>query len=130
MKILIPFIFIILLTIIFSCQKKKEERITGKWQYVYLNNAGNTTQTWSFNNDKSIIRTIISDTIVSDTAKWEIKAKAFSRPDLTIFNLTDTVNGQYEVLTLNKKFLIIERIILSDGNTGGAFRRYEFIKLK
>ncbi|OFX36960.1 MAG: hypothetical protein A2X08_16880 [Bacteroidetes bacterium GWA2_32_17] len=130
MKIFTPIIFIVLLSVIFSCQKNKEEKITGKWQFVYLTNAGNTIQTWSFNNDNSLIRSITTDSTISDTAKWDIQAKAFSRPDLTITSLNYDFDGVYEVLTLNKKFLIIERIILTDGNTGGAFKRYEFVKSK
>jgi len=130
MKIFTPIIFIVLLSVIFSCQKNKEEKITGKWQFVYLTNAGNTIQTWSFNSDNSLIRSIITDSTISDTAKWDIQAKAFSRSDLIITSLNYDINGVYEVLTLNKKFLIIERIAFVDGNTDGTFSRLEFVKSK
>ncbi len=128
MKQIIPFTLILLLIVTFGCQKKKEEKITGKWQYVYLSDVGNTIQTWTFNNEKKIIRSITTDTTITDTASWKIEAKAFKRPDLTITSLGSGIDGVYEVLTLTKKFLIIERTAFINGDTGGAFNRIEFVK--
>ena len=130
MKQIIPFTLVFILFFSFGCQKNKEEKINGNWEYVYLSNVGNTKQIWTFNKDKSLIRSITIDSTISDTASWKIEAKAFSRPNLTISNLDDINDGIYEVLTLSKKFLIIERISLSNGNTEGAFNRIEFVKSK
>lgn len=130
MKKIIPYLFISIIFLSLGCKKKKEEKINGNWEYVYLSNVGNTKQIWTFNKDKSLIRTTYSDSITSDTSNWQIETNTLSRPNLTISNLNNEFDGTYELLTLNKKFLIIERIILINGNTGGAFTRHEFIKSK
>jgi len=124
-------ICILLLTsfIFISCQKKQEKKISGEWNYVYLSNVSNTTQTWDFSNDKNLYRKITTDTTIIDTANWKIDTKVFERPLLIISNFKDSLNnGIYEVLTLNKKYLVAQRISFLNGTTGGAFNRIEFYK--
>lgn len=111
-----------------SCQKKKEEKILGSWQYVYLTNVGNTTQIWDFTEDFKFITKITTDTVVYDTANWSISAKAFSPTLLKINGIKREIDGTYKVLTLNRKYLIIQRIMLDNGNSEGAFNRIEFVK--
>lgn len=111
-----------------SCQKKKEEKILGSWQVVFLTNVSNKTLTWTFTENNKFIREIKSDTLIYDTAEWSITAKALTPTTLRILNFNNDTNGTYEVLTLNKKYLIIQRIMRDDGNSDGAFNRIEFVK--
>lgn len=117
------------LFLFFSC-KKKEDKIVGKWEYVYLTSSdAGKTQTWEFNSDKSFIRNIVlSDTLLIDTANYSFESRFIESPNLKINELHPDWDGTYEILTLNKKFLIIQRILLSDGSSQGAFRRAEFVK--
>jgi hypothetical protein len=112
----------------FSCQKKKEEKITGNWQYIYLTNTNNTIQNWTFIDNNKFIKTIKTDTIISDTADWKLTADALSATKLKITGINEWTDGTYEILTLNKKYLIIQRISLSSGSSDGAFNRMEFVK--
>ena len=117
----------------FSGCKKKEDKILGNWKYTYISTSDiNKVQTWVFNEDKSLIRTI-SDTL-ADTATWSINKEIFNGSRLVISNSNDnfdgSVNGTYEILTLNRKYLIIQRFLLSNGISGGAFKRIEFKKIK
>ena len=122
-------IFFVLIVFSFSC-KKKENKILGTWQYVYLTAADtNKTQTWVFNDDKSLIRSIqTTDTTIIDTATYSFNSRFLDSPNLLINELHPDQDGTYEILTLNKKYFIIQRILLSDGNSAGAFLRAEFVK--
>ncbi|PIP53619.1 MAG: hypothetical protein COX07_09725 [Bacteroidetes bacterium CG23_combo_of_CG06-09_8_20_14_all_32_9] len=126
--------FIILFSILIfsfinlSCQKKKEEKIEGSWQYVYLTKV-NKVQTWTFNNDYKLIRSIKTDTTtISDTANWSMDVKYISKSNLKISNFND-IEGTYEIQTLNRKYLVIQRILFLNGSKNGAFIRMEFVKL-
>lgn len=129
-------IVLVILLILFSYScKKKEDKIVGIWQYVYLKSSdSNKVQTWEFKNDKTFIRSEkITDTVMVDTANFSISPRFFDSPNLLISNLPLTIegldfNGTYEVLTLNRKYLIIQRILLDNGNSGSAFLRAEFVK--
>ncbi len=125
-------LFIILLVnlsfIFLSCQKKKEEKIMGSWQYVYLTDVNNTIQNWTFIEHNKFIKTIKTDTLISDTADWKLTVEALSATTLKITGVNEWTDGTYEVLTLNKKYLIIQRIMLSSGSSDGAFNRMEFVK--
>lgn len=130
--------FLLLLTLIFSysfvfigCQKKKEEKILGNWQYVYLKNVGDSVLTWTFKDDNKIYTELKTDTIsYCDTAEWTLTSKALSTTTLKITGINEWTNGTYEVLTVSKKYLIIQRIILENGSSEGAFNRIEFVKSK
>ena len=114
-----------------SCQKEKENKLAGTWKYVFLSNVSNTSQTWSFTNDGKFTRTILIDTISScDTAEWSLSAKLFAATTIKIQKLDEWTNGTYKVLTLSKKYLIIQRIFLENGDSKGAFKRMEFVKSK
>jgi hypothetical protein len=115
-----------------SCQKKKEDKILGNWKYVYLQNIGNKEQTWYFTDNKKFIITIQDSIIYNDTAEWSLSTNLLSPATFKIINLKkingESINGTYEVLTLNKKYFIIQRTILENGSTKGAFNRMEFVK--
>jgi hypothetical protein len=113
----------------FSC-KKKEDKIVAAWDYVYLMAAdSNKVQTWIFDTEKSITRTIQKpDTTTVDTGTYSIDTRLLNSPNLLINGIHPDVDGTYEILTLNKKFLIIQRVLLSDGSSSGAFMRSEFVK--
>ena len=130
MKLLTQLLIIGVIIIFFSNCKKKEEKIVGTWRYVYLKATDTiNVQTWTFNEDNSVIQSIKSpDTLKLDTATYSIKSKIISYPDLKITGFNFDLDGTYEVLTLNKKFLIIQRVLLSNGSSGGAFLRSEFVK--
>jgi hypothetical protein len=128
MKLFIQYILIILLSasLFVSC-KKKEEKILGNWGYVYLSSDdANKIQTWTFNEDNSVISAV--DTLKPDTGTWSIDKDFLDGKSLVISNMNTKFDGSYDILTLNKKNLIIQRFLLSNGVSGGAFLRAEFIK--
>lgn len=125
-------IFFVLVAFFSGC-KKKEDKILGTWKYIYISTSDiNKVQIWTFNEDKSLIRTI-SDTL-ADTAIWSVDKEIFNNARLVISNSNDnldgtgSVNGTYEMLTLNRKYLIVQRFLLSNGSSEGAFKRLEFKK--
>jgi hypothetical protein len=128
MKLFIQYFFLIVLTTtLLVCCKKKEEKILGNWEYVYLSSAdSNKYQVWSFNEDNSIISAV--DTLKPDTGTWSIDSELLNGSSLVITSMNETFDGTYDIITLNKKYLIIQRILLSNGVSGGAFLRAEFIK--
>ncbi len=129
MKPFLGLIFILVFLFFFSC-KKKEEKIIGTWEYVYLTAAdSNKIQTWVFSSDKTLIRTVqFSDTTITNTANYSLDTRFLNSPNLLIKEVNPDVDGTYEILTLNKKFLIIQRILLSNGSSAGAFSRAEFVR--
>ena len=128
MKFLFKYILISVFIISISvCCKKKEVKIVGSWKYEYLSSVDtNKVQIWSFNEDKSIIKSL--DTLKPDTGTWSIKSDLLSGSMLKISSMDDHFDGTYEILTLNKKYLILQRVLLSNGVSAGAFLRAEFIK--
>ena len=134
MKFFFKYCFVILLLIsLFICCNKKEEQIVGDWKYVFLSSIDtNKVQIWSFYEDKSLVKSL--DSLKPDTGTWSMEASRLKGGRrLVISNLSShndgtDYNGTYEVLTLNDKYLILQRLKLSDGNSGGAFLRVEFIK--
>lgn len=134
MKFFLRYILISFFIISFSiCCKKKDEKILGNWEYVYLTSIdANKVQTWSFYEDNSIIKSI--DTLKPDTGTWSMEASRLKGGRrLVISNLSrhndgTDYNGTFEILTLNKKYLILQRVLLSNGSAPGAFLRAEFIK--
>lgn len=130
MKQFIFLIVIVIISLIFFSCKKKEVKIIGNWEYVYLK-ASDTinVQSWLFNEDKSLIRTVQQpDTIITDTANYSLDSRFLDSPNLLIKELNSSFDGTYEILTLNKEILIIQRILLADGSSAGAFMRAEFVK--
>lgn len=122
-------IVLLLIGILFCC-KKKDEKILGNWKYVYLSSVDTgKIQIWTFNEDKSLIVSLNDvDTLLLDTGTWSIKKEMFNGSRLTISSLESRYNGTYEMLTLNKKYLILQRILLENGVAAGAFLRTEFIR--
>jgi hypothetical protein len=96
------FFFLLLMCALLSC-KKKENKILGSWNYVYGINS-NIAQIWTFKDDNSVIRSI-QDTI-KDTATWSINTKLLESSNLKLSNF-ELFSGTYEILTLNKKYLIL-----------------------
>ena len=128
-RILIISILFISFFSFFSC-KKKEEKIVGTWQFVYLQAADTgKIQTWKFNEDKSIVREIqFTDTLIVDSAIYSFEPRFLSSPNLKVNELHPDLDGTYEILTLNKKYLIIQRILNAQGSSQGVFFRTEFVK--
>jgi len=123
-------ICLLLISLLVYC-KPKEQIILGDWEYVSLTIDTNKAQIWSFKEDNSIIRSL--DTL-KDTGTWLMEAARISGGKrLVVSGLSNLAvgaeaNGTFEILTLNNKYLILQRILLSDGTAGGAFLRIEFVK--
>lgn len=130
MKLFSGLLIILVICYSFTSCKKKEDKVIGTWEYVYMMAADtNKVQTWVFNDDKSLTRTIQRiDTTIIDIGTYSFDSRFLDSPNLLINGIHGDVDGTYEILTLNKKFLIIQRILLSDGSSNGAFIRSEFVK--
>ncbi len=114
----------------FSCSKSKEQKkIIGTWEYQYFTHYDdNRTITWVFADDNTLTQYFFvgnyADTIV---ATYSVDANFGDAYYVTI-NGIDTYNdGKFQVLKLNKKYLIMQRVELN-GKTEGVFERKEFVK--
>lgn len=112
----------------FSCQKNYEKKIEGTWRFYYLSMQDTgISDLWTFYKNKTLIRVLYSsDTLRFDTAQWEI-TKPFLEPTfLKIEGLDYNHDGTFQIIKLNKELLILQRIKLSDGNSSGSFKYFEF----
>lgn len=116
---------------LFSCSKSKQEKkITGTWDMVFLMaNPDGKSIHWIFNDSGSLITSCNYDSTQNDTATFTIDASFLDAYYLTISGLNAFRDGQYQILKLNKKYLILQRISGSNGASEGAFARLEFVKL-
>lgn len=126
------FFFTFLFALCFISCTKKEKKVIGSWQYVYMSVSDtNKTQYWVFNSDNRFIRTIQTpDSTSIDTGSYLLKNYFLQADNIVITELSSEYDGTYEILTLNKKYFIIQRIVLPDGNATGSFLRAEFFKEK
>ncbi len=113
-----------------SCSKSKEQKkIIGVWEYQYFTHYDdNRTITWTFADDQTITQYSVvdnyADTVV---ATYSVDANLGDAYYVTIKGIDTDNDGKYQILKLNKKFLIMQRVE-QDGQTGGAFIRKEFVK--
>jgi hypothetical protein len=125
-------LFLILTALtLFSCSKSRQEKkIAGTWDMVFLmaNPTGQTIH-WTFNDSGSLFTSCNNDSTQNDTATFLIDASFMDAYYLTISGLNTFRDGQYQILKLNKKYLILQRISGPDGASAGAFSRLEFVKL-
>jgi len=129
MKIKIILLSMVLGTM-FSCSKSTEQKnFVGTWDYQYFTHYDdNRTITWVFSDDNTLTQYFVqgnyADTIV---ATYSVDANFGDAYYITVSGIDVYNDGKYQVLKLNKKFLIIQRVE-SDGKTAGVFVRKEFVK--
>lgn len=122
----------------FSCSKSGEQKkIIGTWEYQFFTHYDdNRTITWVFADDNTLTQYCTSDSY-ADTivASYSVDANFADAYYVTIsdFEVRNECgeyhndNGKYQVLKLNKKFLIMQRVELN-GKTEGVFACKEFVK--
>ncbi len=129
MKKFIVFLPIIALLIV-SCSKKRDQKkIIGSWEYQYFqHHEDNRAITWVFADDQTLTQYHIEDTNADTIVATYAIEKKFGDAHYVIIKGIDTDNdGKYQILKLNKKYLIMERVE-QNGHTQGVFVRKEFIK--
>ena len=123
-------IIIILIAILFtSCKKRVVSKLQGEWKMVPLNEYYlDKDVTWNFaENDKLIITEVSTDTTKVDSAEYVVNVNAAGKKYITITE-REINNGTYQINTLNKSILKLQRTEKEDGETAGAFLWYEFVK--
>ena len=129
MKKFVVFLPVFVLLIV-SCSKSKEQKkIIGSWEYQFFQYYDdNRTITWVFADDGTMTQFFNSE-IKSDTvvASYRIDANFGDAYYLTVDGIDENNDGKYQILKLNKKFLIIQRVEYK-GETKGVFSRKEFVK--
>ncbi len=129
---LIPLLILLLTGIILSsCSKaKEEEKIIGSWSKVFLRaDEADQILIWTFDEGQALYTTKYeTDTIKIDTAQFVIDKKFPSIFYIDITGLDLDENGRYQVIKLNKKILVIERIAYSNGSVPGSYLWREFVK--
>lgn len=120
---------ILLILFALSCKKieeHKEQKLTGTWkQEIPLAYEPVSKETWSFTDDKKVIRQIYSlDTTIIDTGGFYVNSTA-NRNYLVIENLDYNLNGTYIMLKQTKEMLLLQRI---KAEYEAAFLRKEFTK--
>lgn len=135
------FIFVTLLIIFYGCVKQAEKRLEGTWRLYCCVSLSDTAfvQLWTFSKPDVLSRVIINnDSFIYDRAKWEI-VQNFLEPKFVIISSLDETNdtndnvynlldGKYQILVLNKKYMFLQRTQLPNGASKGAFMRLEFAK--
>ena len=129
MKKILIFLPVITLLIV-SCSKSKEQKkIIGSWEYQYFQHYDdNRTITWVFADDQTVTQYYVAGNY-ADTAvaTYSVDANFGDAYYVTIKGIDIYNDGKYQVMKLNKKFLIMERVELN-GQTKGVFSRKEFVK--
>lgn len=126
-------VIILLFTVIYlsSCSKaREEEKLIGSWYKVYLM-ASETGKTsiWTFDEDHALyIKEYDADTMTTDTAQYTIDKKLPSTFFVDITGLKSGETGRYQVIKLNKKILVLERIAYDNGSVRGSYLWKEFVK--
>lgn len=132
MKRIILYLFVIFSSalILSSCSvKKKEEKLQGSWEYVWLSkNDSNAVIQWTFA-DQPLVEQVMTINGISETLKGNyFVEKKKSKFFIIIDDLYTWLDGKYRIIQLNEDFLIIQRITDHEGNY--AFDRFEFVKVK
>lgn len=129
MRIKAVIIIILLSVIVFGCKKKKEVQIVGSWLEVPMTEQPDEYGSkWTFIEDGTI-EMYYFETFI-DTGEYTLVYK-FPQYYVDIKGLTipgDNVSGRFRIDQLDDDFLKINRIEKEDGSTGGAFKRYEFMR--
>lgn len=131
-------ILIIVTAVLVSCSTKREdEKLTGTWNVVFLT-AGEQTKTvyWTFSDGNTLTTTDYrTDTTIIDTGSYfmtkEFPATFFV--DITSLDYNSQgldLNGRWQIIKLNKKFLTLERVLMPSGSRPGAYLWKEFTKSK
>jgi hypothetical protein len=104
----------------------KENKLTGTWkQEIPLAYEPVIKETWSFTDEKNVIRQIYSqDTTLIDTGQFYVNTTA-RRNYLVIENLDYNLNGTYIMLKQTKEMLLLQRV---EAEYAAAFLRKEFTK--
>lgn len=105
-------------------------KLDGRWRYWYLSKQDSgKIQYWEFREPNLLFQTLYyEDSVKIDTGYWKLEKDFLEPIYLEITNLSGKYDGTYQILKLNKKFLILQRYKLSSGSTGGSFFRLEFTR--
>jgi len=127
--IIASLLFIIFSIIFSSCGKKQEDKLIGKWEKLSVGQIpeGKNIQ-WTFSADHKLYRyTKTADTLIIDTAQWQITIHFASDNTLFITNLDELVNGKHFIHELGD-YLKLQRFENEDGSNNAAFLWSEFEK--
>ncbi|PKP23027.1 MAG: hypothetical protein CVU05_01230 [Bacteroidetes bacterium HGW-Bacteroidetes-21] len=125
--------------IIFSCiaifsyscsEKRKQEKLIGSWDVVFLTAAESGSDvTWTFAEGGSLFVTSRgTDTTIVDSASYFMDSKFLDAYYVTISDLNYWEDGKYMIQKMNRKILIMERVMMPDGQTSGSYLHKEFVK--
>ncbi len=124
----IGFFLPLFILLLWSCAKPKEKKIIGSWEYQYFTHYDDGRSiTWVFADDGILTQYTKVDNPDTVTASYKIDAKYDNTYYLTIDGINVDNDGKYRILTLNKKFLIMQRVE-HNGQTKNVFARKEFVK--
>lgn len=115
-----------------NCAKVQDE-IIGTWTFHNFEIPDSPHITWTFTEDGDLIRMMERETeILFDSCNYIIEESIF-RKQIRISGSEQlpergALNGLYNVEKFKNDLLIITRIELEDGETGGAYFRCEFTR--
>lgn len=124
---------ILLILITLSNCMKVEEDIVGTWTLIDMGDERFENITWKFSNDGNLIRVKeMEEGYIIDSCTYEVD-QSLLRKHISVYGSKiiperDSISGKYTVDELTDKILIITRIELSNGSTGGAYYRCEFTR--
>ncbi len=111
-----------------SCKKSKEKKIIGTWRLVPESElVEGQINSWAFSDDNQVKRITAIDTLIAEYSVTSKNLEYYLQ--INGFNVAYVdLGGKYRINELSKDILKITRIEKSDGDTGGAFKRFEFVK--
>lgn len=133
MKLFHLIIFLFIVIYLSSCSKaREEEKLIGSWSKVFLMKEeldSGKTFFWTFDEKQALYTTEYKmDTTVIDTAKFVIDKKFPTTFYIDITGLNYGQDGRYQVIKLNKKILVLERVAYPNGTVPGSYLWKEFVK--
>lgn len=125
-------LFVISLFLLTGCsEKRKQEKLIGSWDVVFLSAADTGKNViWTFAEGGNLFVTTRTDTFIVDSATYIMDSKFADAYYVTINGVNYWEDGKYRIDKLNKKILIMERVMLLDGQESGSYLHKEFVKLE
>ena len=119
-----------------SCKKSKENKITGEWTYLPLNNVENTTskQVWTFDGTNKLkIEVAGTDTTFVYDGEYVVSSKFMKGYYVNVTGIYLYWNGLYKIEKLKSDVLILNRVEKNSDSEypdedGGVFLWKEFSK--
>ncbi len=117
-------LFVIILTLLFvySCKKSKENKITGEWESINMNNSVNSGENWTFHEGNVLIidkTDTIGNVVGTNSVIYEVKSKSF-KYFVNIIEWSEYLDGSYHIEKLNKEILVLQCV--------SPYQRREFVK--